>query len=238
MLVEPSHPGNIGGCARALKNMGLSQLYLVNPQRFPNPQAEWRAANAVDTLDAAVVVDDLDAAIGDCTLVIGTSTRNRRIPWPVLSAAQVAAELVEHRVAEEGQVAILFGRETSGLSNDELQRCNKHLVIPANPEYSSLNLAMAVQVVTYELYSQTQRLSEGERGETQDWDRRFATNAERESFLTHLDEVLCDIDFYDPSSRGQAFTRLRRLFGRVPMDETEVQMLRGILTQMQHKLRD
>ena len=118
----------------------------------------------------------------------------------MLSAAQVATELVEQRAPNAGEVAILFGRETSGLSNEELQRCNKHLVIPANPDYSSLNLAMAVQVVAYELYSQAQRLTEGERAETQDWDRRFATNGERESFLTHLDEVLCDIDFYDPSS--------------------------------------
>jgi len=217
--------------------MGLHQLYLVNPGRFPNPQAEWRAANALDTLDAAVVVDSLDEAIGDCTLVIGTSTRNRRIPWPALSAHQMAAQLVHERPVEQGPVAILFGRETSGLSNDELHRCNKHLVIPANPDYSSLNLAMAVQVVAYELYSQAQRLKEEERAETQDWDRRFATNAELESFLTHLDDVLCDIDFYDPTSRGQAFTRLRRLFGRVPMDETEVQMLRGILTQVQYKIR-
>lgn len=221
--------------------MGLSQLYLVNPARYPNPQAEWRAANAVDTLDAAVVVDSLDEAVGDCTLVIGTSTRNRRIPWPVLSANQMAEQLIQppgpDQDPQQGQIAILFGRETSGLSNDELHRCNKHLVIPANPDYSSLNLAMAVQVVAYELYSQAQRIEQGERAETQDWDRRFATNAELESFLTHLDETLCDVDFYDPQSRGQAFTRLRRLFGRVPLDETEVQMLRGILTQVQYKIR-
>ena len=154
--------------------MGLKQLYLVKPARFPNPQAEWRAANAGDTPDAAVVVDDLDAAIADCTLVIGASTRNRRIPWPVLSAAQVATELVEQRAPNAGEVAILFGRETSGLSNEELQRCNKHLVIPANPDYSSLNLAMAVQVVAYELYSQAQRLTEGERAETVTRQRRTA----------------------------------------------------------------
>ena len=126
MLVEPSHPGNVGGCARALKNMGLSQLYLVNPARYPNPQAEWRAANAVDTLDAAVVVDSLDEAVGDCTLVIGTSTRNRRIPWPVLSANQMAEQLIQPpepgQEQNQGQIAILFGRETSGLSNDELHR--------------------------------------------------------------------------------------------------------------------
>ena len=120
ILVEPSHPGNIGGAARALKTMGLSRLKVVNPKRFPDPQAEWRAAGAQDVLEAALICESVDEAIADCQWVVGTSTRNRRIPWPVLSAEEVAAQLPTE---VDRDIAILFGRETSGLTNDELQKC-------------------------------------------------------------------------------------------------------------------
>ena len=153
VLVETSHPGNIGGAARAMKTMGLEQLWLVRPGRYPDPQAEWRAAGALDVLDRAVVVDSLDAAISDCTLVVGTSTRTRRIPWPLLTAREIGPRI--RRESSQQPIAVLFGRETSGLTNDELQRCNVHLQIPANPAYPSLNVAMAVQVVCYELYQAT-----------------------------------------------------------------------------------
>ena len=239
MLVEPSHPGNVGGCARALKNMGLGELWLVNPSRYPSPQADWRASNALDVLDASTVVDSVDAAIADCHLVFGTSTRQRRIPWPALTPKQTAELLVsgEDEMAKAqagiGKVAILFGRETSGLTNEELQRCNKHLVIPANPEYGSLNLAMAVQVVCYELHARRSALVDGELGETGHWDRRWATAEELEGFMEHLDRMLLNIEFYNPATRGKTFTRLRRLFSRVGLDDTEVQMLRGVLKQME-----
>ncbi len=154
VLVETSHPGNIGGAARAMKTMGLEQLWLVRPGRYPDPQAEWRAAGALDVLDRAVVVDSLDAAIADCTLVIGTSTRARRIPWPLLTRARSRRRTCA-RESSRSPIAVLFGRETSGLTNDELQRCHLHLQIPANPAYPSLNVAMAVQVVCYELYLAT-----------------------------------------------------------------------------------
>ena len=235
VLVEPSHPGNVGGVARAMKNMGLKQLVLVNPARFPNPQAEWRAANAVDVLDAAQVVTGLDAAIGDCRLVVGTSTRSRRIPWPVVSPAQLARQLWAPDSAagtEPAPVAILFGRETSGLSNEELQRCNKHLQIPAHADYPSLNLAMAVQVVCYELFRHSVEGADPDGGETGHWDRRWATASELEGLLQHLDQVLQEIDFYGADSRRQSLTRFRRLYTRVGLDETEVQMLRGMLTQI------
>ena len=139
VLVETSHPGNIGGAARAMKTMGLSNLVLVNPQRYPDPQAQWRAAGAQDVLESARVCADLTEAIEGCHWVVGTSTRSRRIPWPVLSPEEVARQAVERA---GGSIAILFGRETNGLSNDELQRCHCHLQIPAAPEYPSLNFAM------------------------------------------------------------------------------------------------
>ena len=230
VLVEPSHPGNIGGAARAMKTMGLSDLALVRPKRFPDPQAEWRAASAVDVLDAVRVVDSLDDAIADCALVAGTSARSRRIPWPTLEVADFAAQ-----VASEGlggkPAAILFGREVNGLTNDELRRCNWHVVIPANPAYSSLNLAMAVQVVCYEL---RKALHAAER--PPGWDRPLASVAQMAGFYEHLERVLVDVEFQTANTPQQAMTRLRRLFGRIGVDETEVAILRGVLTHVERAL--
>jgi tRNA (cytidine32/uridine32-2'-O)-methyltransferase len=225
VLVEPSHPGNIGAAARALKTMGMSRLAVVNPKRFPDPQAEWRAAGAQDVLEATRICDDLDEAIADCRWVVGTSTRNRRIPWPLLSAEQAATQVFEEA---EGDIAILFGRENSGLSNEELQKCHCHLQIPASPQYPSLNLAMAVQVVCYELFKHA--------GETParpaQWDRPLATTAQLEELLAHLETVLITSAFLDDTNPGQTMTRLRRLLLRLRPDVTEVQMLRGILTHL------
>jgi tRNA (cytidine32/uridine32-2'-O)-methyltransferase len=226
VLVEPSHPGNIGGAARAAKTMGLSRLALVNPKRFPDPQAEWRAAGAQDLLDSVTVHASLDDAIGDCHFVVGTGMRVRRIPWPVKSAEAVAAEIL--RQPAESRVAVLFGREANGLSNEELQRCHRHLQIPANPEYPSLNLAMAVQVVCYELYKQ----SGAAPVPTGAWDQPPATVAQLEGLLGHLEAALVHSGFLDPANPGQTMTRLRRLFTRVALDDKEVQMLRGVLTQL------
>ena len=230
VLVETSHPGNIGGAARAIKTMGLEQLWLVRPGRYPDPQAEWRAAGAQDVLERAVVVDSLDAAIADCTLVVGTSTRARRIPWPLLTPR----ELGEQIRGESGQrpIAILFGREASGLTNDELQRCHLHLQIPANPAYPSLNLAMAVQVVCYELY----QAGFDARSDVDAWDRELASVASVDSLLAHLENVLARVEFFDRDNPGQVMTRLRRLFTRIRPDETEVSMLRGALTEIERAL--
>lgn len=225
VLVEPSHPGNIGGAARALKTMGLTDLAVVNPRRFPDPQAEWRAAGAQDVLDAVQVFDSLDAAIADRHLVVGTSTRSRRIPWPVQSAEALAADILARPTGD--RVAVLFGRETNGLSNEELQRCHCHLQIPANPQYPSLNLAMAVQVVCYELYRQAAAVAPAPA-----WDHPPATMAALEGFFGHLEAVLVASGYHDPANPGQTMTRLRRLFTRVGMDEHEVQMLRGILKEL------
>jgi len=231
VLVETSHPGNIGGAARAMKTMGLSQLWLVRPARYPDPQADWRAAGALDVLERAVVVDSIDAAIGDCTYVIGTSTRSRRIPWPLSTAREFAQEMFDRPNA--GPVAILFGRETSGLTNDELQRCNVHLQIPANPDYPSLNVAMAVQVVCYELY---QARSVATDLAATGWDREPATVKAIEALLAHWETVLTRVEFVEPSNPGQVMTRLRRMLLRIRPDETEVAMLRGALTEIERAL--
>lgn len=226
VLVEANHPGNIGGAARAMKTMGIRSLYLVRPARFPDPQADWRAAQAIDVLESATVVDTLDEAISDCVQVIGTSTRNRRIPWPREDAAAVANNIIRHGYHQP--VAIVFGREQSGLTNEELQRCQLHLVIPASREYPSLNLAMAVQVVCYELFKVLPEIPS-----IAGWDRKLATVKEMEGFYAHLEEVLKRIDFLDPRAPRQAMPRLRRLFGRIGVDETEVGMLRGILSHVE-----
>ncbi|MDD9961609.1 MAG: RNA methyltransferase [Gammaproteobacteria bacterium] len=227
VLVATSHPGNIGAAARAMKTMGLSQLVLVDPLRYPDPQAEWRAAAATDVLDACRVCASLDEAIADCHWVVGASARPRRIPWPVADVRASAQKLLAEAAA--GQVAVLFGREADGLSNEELQRCNAHLRIPASPDYSSLNLAMAVQVVAYELFAAQAVPAEPE------WDRPPATAAEVEAMLAHLERLLVATDFLDPDNPGQTLTRLRRLAARARLDQTEVRMLRGIATQLEKR---
>lgn len=236
VLVEPSHPGNIGGAARALKVMGLSELAVVNPRRFPDPQAEWRAAGAQDVLEAVTVHDSLDDAIADCHWVVGTSTRQRRIPWPLKSAEEIAEEAIARQTrTPDNRIAILFGREANGLTNTELQKCHCHLQIPADPDYPSLNLAMAVQVVCYELFKQAllnQPLSDQPGGQLDIWDRPPATAQQVEGLMTHLESVLITSGFLDPANPGQSLTRLRRLINRVQPDETEVQMLRGVLNHL------
>lgn len=228
VLVEPSHPGNIGGAARAMKTMGLKSLYLVRPARFPDPQADWRAARAVDVLAAAKVVDSLDEAIGECVLAVGTSARSRRIPLPLADAQTVASRLAQEYADQP--VAILFGRETSGLTNEELQRCQLHLSIPASPEYPSLNLAMSVQVVCYELFKAR---SATQAPATTSNDATLASLEEVEGFLAHFEIVLRRIDFLKSSAPRQAMTRLRRMFGRIGLEQVEVGMLRGILTHIE-----
>ena len=227
VLVEPDHPGNIGGAARAMKNMGFADLALVRPARYPDPQAEWRAAQAVDVLDAAQVFDSLEDAVADCGLVAGTSARARRVPWPTDTAAEFAERAAAHGGGRP--VAVLFGREASGLTNEELQRCRVHVVIPADDAYASLNLAMSVQVVCYELRKAFFKAD----APGPAWDRELASAADVEGFHDHLEAVLRLIDFHDPAAPRQSLTRLRRLFARVDMDETEVAMLRGILTHVE-----
>lgn len=241
VLVETSHSGNIGAVARAMKNMGLGTLWLVNPRSFPDEASYARASGATDVLDNARVVATLDEAIRDCVMVMAASARGRKVPWPVMAPPEAAGEV--YRATAEGEVALVFGRESNGLSNEELQRCNLHVHIPSNPEYSSLNLAMAVQVLCYELrmlYLRT--LEEGQSSPylspmtgpgDAGWDVSPATVCEVEGFLGHLEQTLVDIDFFRRENPGQLMTRLRRLFQRARLDQMEVNILRGILTAVQ-----
>lgn len=229
VLVNTSHPGNIGSVARAMKTMGLMNLYLVSPQEFPHAKATELASGANDVLEQAVVVSTLDEAIADCSLVIGTSTRVRSIPWPLLSPREMAHKI--NQEANSGCVAILFGREQFGLTNEELQLCHAHVQIPANPNYSSLNIAAAVQVIAYELYiaSQDREII------AKKWDFRPASADEMEKFFLHLQEVLVSVNFLKLNAPRRLMTRLRRLFLRAQPDVMEVNMLRGILTAVQEK---
>ncbi len=227
VLVETSHPGNIGAAARAMKNMGVTRLYLVSPKDFPSDQAKHRAVSAADVIEEAVVVPDVQTAIADCSLVIGTSARDRRIPWPMLDPKGCGQTINQHVSGDKaGEAAILFGREDRGLTNDELQQCNYHVNIPTGEAYSSLNLAMAVQVICYEIL-------QAQLGEfppaARDWDMQFARAGEMEHFFVHLEETLIEIGFHDPENPRQLMTRLRRMFGRIRPDQMELNILRGFL---------
>ena len=233
VLVETSHPGNIGAAARAMKNMGLSQLYLVDPKDFPSEEAEWRASNAKDVLATARVVNNLDEAIADCGLVVGTSARERRIPWPLLTPRECSERaMVEIR---QHPVAIIFGREDRGLTNEELHKCNYHVHIPTNPEYNSLNLAAAVQVLTYELrMACLVQQNDNQAIHFDDWDMPPANNEALENYYEHLQQTLERLNFLQADNPRQTMTRLRRLFNRVRLDEMELAILRGILTATQN----
>lgn len=228
VLVHTSHPGNIGAVARAMKNMGIGKLSLVAPKQYPDEQARWRAVSAADVLDSAIVTETLEEAIASCQFVVGTSARGRRIPWPLLDPRQCAERIAP--ATGHGEVAVVFGREDRGLTNDELQLCNLHLNIPTSDAYSSLNLAMAVQVVCYEL-----RMLKVFPGlptrDAEQWDTPFSNSENMEHFYTHLEETLVDLEFLDPAAPRQLMSRMRRLYSRVRLDEMELNILRGILTQ-------
>jgi TrmH family RNA methyltransferase len=230
VLVETTHPGNIGATARAMKNMGLSDLALVAPKTFPSEQATARAAGADDVLERAAVHDRLADAIGDCRLVIGASARLRSIPWPQVSPRECAA--LVGRQPPGARTAILFGREHSGLTNEELEHCHFLLHVPSNPLFSSLNVAAAVQIVAYEIYLT------GTKPVSDDVAPLLASSEELESFFSHLESMLWDVGFlHERKSSPSIMRRLRRIFGRSRIEEREIHLLRGILTTIQHRLR-
>ena len=228
VLVQPSHGGNIGGCARAMKNMGLTRLLLVAPEDFPGEEASARAAGADDVLARAQVCATLDEAIADCHLVIGASARERRIAWPMLAPDEAARRVL---AAVNGQeVAVLFGRERTGLTNDELDRCQALVNIPANPEFSSLNLACAVQVLAYEIRCAAEAgVAAAPAGAAAMLGEPLATSAEIQRFYQHLDQVMVASGFLDPANPRLLTRRIRRLFNRIEMTSNEVNILRGIL---------
>ena len=229
VLVETSHPGNIGATARAMANMGLGRLVLVKPKRWPTAEGLSMATSALHVCDAAVTVPSLQEAIADCQLVIGTSARLRNMPIPLLDPEACAAQVCS--VMDKREVAIVFGREMSGLSNEELHLCHYHVHIPVDPDYSSLNLAAAVMVLAYELRKTALKQSGSGLvpARDTDWDQEPATAADLEGFFEHLERVLIRLDFHDPDNPRQLMRRLRRLYQRIQPDRMEINILRGIL---------
>jgi TrmH family RNA methyltransferase len=234
ILVETSHPGNIGAVARAMKNMNISNLWLVSPKIFPSAEATSRASGADDILARATVCSSLQEAIADCNMVIGASARCRTISWPEMTPRECAEKIA---ITEPGnKVAIIFGRENSGLKNNELDLCHFLLRIPCNSEYSSLNIAAAVQVVCYELFiaaGKQEAIVIGDRGKTPK-----ATATQMESFYTHLYQALTDIGFMHPDKSKSIMRRLRRIYNRIELDIKELDILRGILRMSQDNQRN
>ncbi|WP_392566047.1 tRNA (cytosine(32)/uridine(32)-2'-O)-methyltransferase TrmJ [Utexia brackfieldae] len=234
VLVETSHTGNMGSAARAMKTMGLSQLYLVNPIVKPDSQAISLAAGASDLIKHATITATLDEAIAGCRLVVGTSARSRTLPWPMLNPRSCGEKMVDE--TQSGEVALVFGRERVGLTNEELQKCHYHVAIPANPDYSSLNLAMSVQVLAYEIRMAMLALSAAEAAPAASTlDYPPAEDTER--FYQHLEQTLIETDFINPTHPGQIMSRLRRLFARARPEVQELNILRGILTSIDKKTK-
>ena len=227
VLCQTSHPGNIGSTARAMKTMGLSQLYLVRPKHFPDGEAKSLAVNAADLLDTAVVTQTLEEAIADCQFVIGVSGKQRSLSQQVITVREAAAEV--KNIATHQEVALVFGTEMSGLSNEEADRCHMLATIPANPEYTSLNLAQAVQIMCYEL---RMAITTGEL-HYQEKPAELASQEDLERFYEHMREVLEQIGYINPRAPKKLFERLRRLYGRTRLEKEEVNLLRGILTLTQ-----
>lgn len=231
VLVDTNHPGNIGAVARAMKNMGLRDLYLVRPKAFPNEEATARASGADDVLLNARVCETLEEAIADCGLVVGTSARQRHLPWELVEPRECAARIAqEQRI---GNAAVVFGSERFGLTNEELANCNWLVTIPTNDEYRSLNIAMAVQVVTYEIWLATRPGAP----EPPPRDVPLASADEMARLYVHIEQVLEEVEFRDRTGGGHLMARIRRLFNRAHLDQNEMNILRGILTAVQSRRR-
>ena len=227
ILVEPSHSGNIGACARAIKNMGFEKLAIVKPRKTITEEAFHRAKSAKDILENAVIYESFDQAIEEKNLILATSARERTIPWPTFYIDEISEEIKGELKAEKTKSAIIFGREDNGLSNEELQKCHIHLVIPTSDEYSSLNLSHALQLVAFEIrkiyLDNSVSISE---------EKDLVSNLENEKLLEHLMEVLKKIDFYDPKSSKQVKTRIERLIKKIRLDKMEMGILRGFLSKI------
>jgi tRNA (cytidine32/uridine32-2'-O)-methyltransferase len=230
ILVNTSHTGNIGSTARAMKTMGLSNLYLVDPVNEPDGQASALAAGAGDVLANAKIVKTLEEAVADCGLVVGTSARSRTHSWPMLGPRDCGEKLVQE--VSKYPVALVFGRENSGLSNEELQQCHFHMCIPANPEYSSLNLAAAVQTLCYEI-----RMAYLSTDAHPDVEQEYPLNEDLERFYTHLESTLETTSFIRKNHPGVVMTKLRRLFNRARPESQELNILRGILASINKSVK-
>lgn len=228
VLVNTSHTGNIGSAARAMKTMGLSSLYLVDPITAPDGKSSALAAGAGDVLANATIVGSLEEAVSDCGLVVGTSARSRTLPWPMLTPRECGEKLV----VESGKypVALVFGRENNGLSNEELQQCHFHVCIPANPDYSSLNIAAAVQTLCYEIRVNYLDIEAAKHAPNVEAEYPLSDDLER--FYVHLEKTLKDVNFIVPNHPGMVMTKLRRLFNRARPEVQELNILRGMLSSI------
>ncbi|KGK17115.1 tRNA (cytosine(32)/uridine(32)-2'-O)-methyltransferase TrmJ [Vibrio navarrensis] len=229
VLVGTSHSGNIGSAARAMKVMGLSQLVLVQPECEVDAQAIALASGASDVALNARIVSSLEEAVSDCALVVGSSARSRTLEWPMLEPRECGEKMIQE--SKQGAVALVFGRERTGLTNEELQKCHYHVCIPANPEYSSLNLAMAVQTLSYEVrmaYLNDQQSQYAPIAEVE-----YPRHKELELFYQHLEKVMLASEFISPNQPNQVMNKMRRLFSRARPEAQELNILRGVLTAIE-----
>ena len=231
ILVEPSHPGNIGASARAIKNMGFRNLSLINPKDFPNDDAFYRAKGAKDILENIKIYKDLSAALNEATLIFGTSARNRTIPWPTKTSSELNSILNKAFESSNAKICFLFGREISGLSNEELQMCDYHIKIPTDEDFSSINLSHAVQIISYVLKMELDTLDHHT-----NTNEDVPTFQDNEYLIEHFDKVMKLIDFYDQENPKQVKTRIRRLVKRLQPDKLETGILRGFLAKIEQIL--
>lgn len=229
VMVHTSHPGNIGAAARAIKNMQLSRLYLVAPKKFPDAEASARASGATDILRDAVVCDTLAEAIADCHVVYALSAGSRRLSWPMTTPRQAAETIAATR---DYETALVFGNERTGMTNEQLCLCNQHVHIPTNPDFSSLNLAQAVQVMTYELFQARNDVPAQPQSERD----AVITNKQLHDLIDHFEQVLYQTEFIDPNHPKKLMKRLTRLFMRAELDTTETNILRGMLSSVERKI--
>ena len=235
ILIETYNSGNIGSTLRAMKTMGFGNLCLVNPKKFPSEEVTALAANASDLIDTVQVVNSLEEALVGCNLVIGTSSRDRKVPWPNESIISASPKIIAE-ADKDNTVAILFGREDRGLTNDELQRCNLHVHIPANEDYPVLNVAMSVQVVCYQLL--IDQTLESEIKNNQHWDVPLAEANHINRLIEHFTDVAEKLEVFNKGNPRQIGARIKRLFTRVGLDEMEVKCMSGFLAAVEKKLED
>ncbi len=229
VLIQTSHPGNIGSAARAMKTMGLSDLCLVNPKHFPDPQASIMSSNADDILQTATVVNDLQQAVADYHIVIGTSARHQRtLSWNTFNPRH-CGEFVGKNLAENKKIALVFGRERTGLTNEELSICHHLVHIPTNPDYSSLNVASAVQILSYECRMGSVDIQPS----SHTLDEEVINANDMDGFYQHLENALIEVAFLDPDNPRYLMPRLRRLYGRIEVTRSELSLLRGMLSAFQ-----
>lgn len=243
VMVNTTLPANIGSALRAMKTMGLSKLVLVAPKTYPHPNIDALAAGATDLIEQIEIVETLADAIKDCHLVFGTSARSRTIPWPLLDARPAAEKSISAVVNDQQDVAVVFGREDRGLTNEELAMANYHVTIPVNTDYGVLNVAQAIQVICYEMRMATLAAVESAEDEaatmpvtdteSMQWDEPLVTHEQMEQFYPHIEKMLAEIEFLDPKNPRLLPLRLRRLFGRIQLDRMEYHLLRGIFSRVQ-----